>query len=83
MTAVQSQQRDIRQGSAEIRRFTAKLAALAVWKEEIDRQIEYAANLQERGCLFPIELDVLDEAVRASCLAAARVVLEEPGRLAA
>ena len=55
---------------------TARLAALAAWRDDIQERIDRAICLQDRGALFAIEQDDLIDAVRAWKLAAARMVLD-------
>ena len=59
-----------------LRRLTARLDALCVWRDDIQRRIEHARELQERGALFRQEQDDLIDAVRSWRLAAARVGLD-------
>jgi hypothetical protein len=65
-----------KQAHNQLKRLTAELAALADWKEDIQRRLEHAIELQDRGVLFPIEQDVLSDEVRAWRLAAAHAVLD-------
>ena len=55
---------------------TARLGALCVWKEDIERRLVIAQDMLEAGCLFPIEIDDLADATHAWRLAAARVVID-------
>ena len=59
-----------------LNRLTARLDALCVSKEDIERRIAIAQDMLERGCLFTVEVDDLQDAVRAWRMAAARVVLD-------
>ena len=68
-----------RRRTQALRRLTAKLDALAVWKEDIRRRLVIAQDMLDAGCLFPIEIDDLADAVRAWRLAAARVPLDLDG----
>ena len=62
--------------SIRLRRLTAKLAALADWRDSILDRIEHAKRMQDAGCLFAVEQDDLADAVRSWRLACARVVLD-------
>ena len=66
---------------ADVRRLTARLDALATWKEDIERRIaDVDARLWEPNWFFSRvyqdEIDDLADATRAWRMAAARVVLE-------
>ena len=50
---------------ADVRRLTARLDALCIWRDDLLERIDRAMQLQERGALFLIELNDLDDAVRA------------------
>ena len=67
--------RATRSPTPAIHYLTAQLAFLADWKEDIDRRIDRAMQLQDRGALFAQEQDDLIDAVRAWRLAAASVAL--------
>ena len=66
-------------GRQRLTRLTTKLDALCVWKEDIERRLVIAQDMLDAGCLFPIEIDDLADAVRAWRLAAARVPLDLDG----
>ena len=59
----------------DLRSLTAKLDALCVRKEDIERRLRAAERMLDAGCLFPIEIDDLADAVAAWRMAAADVVL--------
>ena len=59
-----------------LNRLTAKLDALAVWRDDLADRIDRAMQMQDAGCLFHIEIDDLADAVRVWRLAAARVALD-------
>ena len=63
-------------------RLTARLDAMVIWRDDIQRRIEHARELQERGALFAQEQDDLIDAVRSWRLTCARVVLNLDGRRA-
>ena len=62
-----------------LRRLTARLDAMVIWRDDLQRRIEHAQELQERGSLFAQEQDDLIDGLRAWRLAAAGVGLELNG----
>ena len=59
-----------------LRRLTARLAFMADWRDDLAERLLHAKQMQDAGCLFPIEIDDLADATRAWRLAAGRVVLD-------
>lgn len=59
-----------------LRRLTAKIDALCVWRDDIQSRIEHSKHLFERGSLYQDQLEDLQDAVRAWRLVAARVALD-------
>ena len=67
---------DLRRRRVRLRRNLARMDAICNWRSDIERRIADAKELFERGCLYPDQLEDLQDAVAAWRLYVARTIID-------